>query len=137
MSEVIEGKATRRGRTWVVHIPEHEVYGHGRTLRAAGENTAAGLRLVGVTAEVAITPVTPELERLRSDEDAYEAALSETVAALALRRTTLRDISVAVRVPTTRVKLLLAAGGTPPTTARDNEQDPQSSERAGPTRRDT
>ena len=110
MSETIHCLAVRRARTWVVHIPEHGVYGHGRTLKAAQENTRQGLELVGVTAEVVIIAMTPELENLRSVEIAYTAALSEAVAALALRRTTLRDIALATQVSTTRVKLLLAEG---------------------------
>jgi predicted RNase H-like HicB family nuclease len=108
VSKTIECKASRRGRTWVVHVPEYGVYGHGRTLKAAHENTTQGLALAGVTAEVTITPLTPELEKLRSAEEAYAVALSDAVAALALRRTTLRDIAVATNVPTTRVKLILA-----------------------------
>ncbi|MGW6605596.1 hypothetical protein [Streptomyces sp. NPDC055036] len=117
MSETIECRASRRGRAWVVHIPEHGVYGHGRNLKAAHENTMQGLTLAGVAAAITITPMTPELEKLRSAEDAYTAALSEAVAALALRRTTLRDIALATRVPTARVKQLLAGstkGSTPP-----------------------
>ncbi|WNV82902.1 hypothetical protein [Umezawaea sp. Da 62-37] len=114
MSETIRCLATRRGRTWVVRIPEHGVYGHGRTLKAAHENTRQGLDLVGVTAEIVITAMTPELEKLRSLESAYATALSEAVAALALRRTTLRDIALATRVPTTRVKQLLADRSTAP-----------------------
>jgi hypothetical protein len=100
-----------------VHVPEHGVYGHGRTLKAARENTEQGLALVGVTAEVVIIPVTPELERLRSAEEAYMAALSEAVGALALRRTTPSDIALATGAPAKRVKLLLAGrtkDSTPP-----------------------
>lgn len=108
MSETIECRASRRGRTWVVHVPEYGVYGHGRTLKAARENTEEGLALVGVTGEVTLIPVTPELEKLRSVENAYTAALIEAVAALALRRTALSDIALATGVPTKRVKRLLA-----------------------------
>ncbi|MFE4829925.1 hypothetical protein [Streptomyces sp. NPDC056672] len=106
--ETIECRATRRGRTWVVSVPEHGVYGHGRTLEATRENTTQGLALAGVTADVIITPVTPELEKLRSAEDAYKAALTEAVAALALRRTTQGDIALATATSTRQVKLLLA-----------------------------
>lgn len=112
MSESIECRASRRGQTWMVYVPEHQVYGHGRTLRAVRENTSQGLALVGVTAEVTITPVTPELEKLRAVQDAYAAALCEAAAALALRRVALRDIALAVGVPTARVKLLLAERAT-------------------------
>ncbi|MFI9052487.1 hypothetical protein [Streptomyces sp. NPDC053427] len=117
MSETIECRASRRGRTWVVRIPEHGVYGYGRTLKAVGENVKQGLTLIGVTAEVTIIPVTPELEKLRSVQDAYTAALSEAVAALALRRTALRDIALATGATTTQVKLLRAESAkdsTPP-----------------------
>ncbi|MFD3422467.1 hypothetical protein [Streptomyces decoyicus] len=108
MSETIECQATRRGRTWVVRLPEHGVYGYGRTLKAVAKNTEQGLALVGVTAEVVIIPATPELEKLRSIDDARAAALSEAVAALALRRTALRDIALATGESARRVKLLLA-----------------------------
>ncbi|WP_370418943.1 hypothetical protein AB8O64_10835 [Streptomyces sp. QH1-20] len=108
MSETIECRAGRRGRTWVVHVPEYGVYGHGRTLKAAHENTTQGLALVGVTAEVRLIPMTPELEKLRIVEDAYTAALIEAVAALALRRTTMSDIALATGVPAKRAKQLLA-----------------------------
>ncbi|MFD4947000.1 hypothetical protein ACFWNT_31860 [Streptomyces sp. NPDC058409] len=108
MSETIECMASRRGRTWLVHVPEHGVYGSGRTLKATRENTQRGIALVGVTAEVTITPTSPELEALRAADDNRAAALSEAVAALALRRTTLSDIAAATRVPIREVKLLLA-----------------------------
>lgn len=108
MSETIECQARLRGGTWVVSVPEHGVYGHGRTLKAARKNTAEGLALVGVTAEVTITPVTPELQKLRSVEHAYTTALAQAVAALALRRTSMSDIALATRVPVKRVKEVLA-----------------------------
>ncbi|MEU5430542.1 hypothetical protein AB0H73_33765 [Streptomyces olivoreticuli] len=108
MSESIECRASWRGGTWVGHVPEHGVYGHGRTLKAARASITEGLALVGVTAEVAIIPMTPELEELRSVEDAYAEALRAAVAALALRRATLSDISLATGVPIRRVKVLLA-----------------------------
>ncbi|WP_420036070.1 hypothetical protein ACN2WE_31060 [Streptomyces sp. cg28] len=104
MSDTIECTATRRGRTWVVSIPAYGVYGHGRTLKKAHENVTQGLALVGVCANVAITPVTPELEKLRAAEAAYTAALSEAISALTLRRTSLRDIAAATRLPASRVK---------------------------------
>lgn len=110
MSANIECTATRRGRDWVVHAPVYGVYGHGRTLKAAHFDIAEGLALLGVTAEVAITPMMPELEALRSAEAAYATALSEAVKALSLRRATLGDIALTVGVPTRRVKLLLANG---------------------------
>ncbi|MEU3355210.1 hypothetical protein [Streptomyces sp. NPDC037389] len=114
MSETIECRASRCGRAWVVHVPEHGVYGHGRTLKAVRVNTQEGLALVGVTAEVTIVPVTPELENLRAAEDAHTTALREAVAALALRRATLSDIALATGTQKKRVKLLLAERSTPP-----------------------
>ncbi|WP_030237623.1 hypothetical protein [Streptomyces sp. NRRL S-350] len=90
-----------------------KVYGHGRTLKAARENTEEGLALVGVPAKVTITAVTPELEHLRSAEAAYEAALGEAVAALLPRRATLRAIARATGVPASRVKRILAGRSAP------------------------
>ncbi|MFJ5121927.1 hypothetical protein [Kitasatospora sp. NPDC088548] len=123
MNEVIEAVASRRGRTWVVHLPEHAVYGHGRTLKAAQENTEQALAVAGVTATVKLRPSSPELELLRAAEAAYTAALSTAAAALALRRTTLRDIALATGVPTTRVKLLLAERSTAPSDVPDRAPD--------------
>ncbi|MGW7089992.1 hypothetical protein ACWGH2_41785 [Streptomyces sp. NPDC054871] len=109
MSEVIECKAFRRGRDWVVHVPEHQVYGYGKTLKRVRENVERGLALVGVTAEVQILAVTPELEKLRAAKDACAAALTETVTAMALRRATLGDIALATGEPTRRVKAIITA----------------------------
>ncbi|KZM71102.1 hypothetical protein [Nocardia terpenica] len=108
MSESIECQATRRGRAWVAHVPKYGVYGYGRTLKAVRENIVDGLAYVGVTAEVAVIAVTPELERLRSVEAAYKTALREAVAALALRSITPRDIALATGTPTKRVQTLVA-----------------------------
>lgn len=112
MSEVIECQASRRGRTWVAHVAEHGVYGSGRTLRLVRASVKEGLALVGVTTAVQVTPVTPELERLRAAEDTVAAAMAEAVKALALRRATLRDIADATGMPVRRVKQLLAVGAT-------------------------
>ncbi|MFF7943317.1 hypothetical protein ACFZC5_26695 [Nocardia gamkensis] len=100
MSESIECRASRRGRDWVAHVPEHGVYGYGRTLKALYDSIEDGLAHLGVTAEVTVIPVTPELENLRSMEDAYTTALREAVAALALASTTLGDIALATGAPT-------------------------------------
>ncbi|WP_067470559.1 hypothetical protein [Nocardia amamiensis] len=108
MSESIECWANRRGRDWVAHVPEHGVYGYGRTLKAVRESVEGGLAHVGVTAEVTVVAVTPELENLRSVEDTYTTALREAVAALALASTTLGDIALATGAPIKRVKALLA-----------------------------
>jgi hypothetical protein len=67
-----------------------------------------GLAHLGVTAEVAVIALTPELENLRSVEDTYTTALREAVAALAVASTTLGDIALATGAPTRRVKALLA-----------------------------
>ncbi|MFS0691640.1 hypothetical protein [Streptomyces nitrosporeus] len=108
MSEVIECRATRRGRLWVAHEPEHGVYGSGRTLRLVRESVEDGLALVGVTAEVKIIPVTPELETLRAAEDARTTALAKAVEALALRRASRSDIALATGASVKQVKLILA-----------------------------
>lgn len=99
MSEAIECQAHRRDRRWAVHVPAYGVYGHGRTLKAAAENTEQGLALAGVSAEVVLIPTTLELDKLRAAKKAYEAALREAVTSLALRRTSLRDMSTATCRP--------------------------------------
>ncbi|MET9657868.1 hypothetical protein [Streptomyces sp. NPDC006510] len=109
MSETIECQAHRRDRRWTVHVATYGVYGHGRTLKAAAENTEQGLALAGVTAEVVLIPTAPELDKLRAAREAYEAALREAVTSLARRQTSLRDMSTATREPTTWVKRLLPA----------------------------
>lgn len=108
MSEIIEGQTHRRGRAWVTLLAEHGVYAHGRTLRATEANAAQGLELVGVSAEVTLLPVTPELETLRAADAAREQALRAAVYALALRRTTRCDIALATRAPAWQVKQILA-----------------------------
>ncbi|HWU05358.1 MAG TPA: hypothetical protein VN520_02965 [Streptomyces sp.] len=108
MSEVIECRASRRGRLWVAHEPEHGVYGSGRTLRLVRVSVENGLALVGVNAEVQIIPVTPELEELRDAEDARMTALAKAVEALVLRRTSLSDIALATGASVKQVKLVLA-----------------------------
>ncbi|MFJ1742502.1 hypothetical protein ACIOG4_27985 [Streptomyces microflavus] len=136
MSETITCDATRRGRTWVTHVARHGVYGQGRTLKAVRADTEQGLALVGVTAEVEITPTTPELEQLRSAEAARTEALTAAVLALSLRRVSLRDIAAATGETIRQVKLILTGGGKNPAhaTAREAEctcvitcaEDPQS-----------
>ncbi|MFI6308527.1 hypothetical protein ACIBEK_00060 [Nocardia fusca] len=114
MSENIECRAHRRGRAWVAPVAEHGVYGYGRTLEAVRKSIENGLTHVGVTAEVTVIAVTPELENLRSVEEAYATALREAVAALALRSATLGDIALATGVSIKRVKALLADRSTRP-----------------------
>ncbi|UAK31257.1 hypothetical protein K8O92_26015 [Nocardia asteroides] len=120
MSDRIECRANRRGRDWVAHIPAHGVYGYRRTLKAVRESIEDGLEHVGVTAEVTVIAVTPELENLQSVEDTYMTALREAVAALALASTTPGDIALATGAPTNQVKpclpnspWLLACDGVP------------------------
>lgn len=108
MSERIECLAYRRGREWVAHVPEHGVYGHGPTLKAARRNIAEGLAYIGVTASVTIVAVSPELENLRTIADTYSTALREAVHALARCSATVGDIASATNVPTHRIKALLA-----------------------------
>ncbi|MFD7340400.1 hypothetical protein ACFV98_31120 [Streptomyces violascens] len=107
MSEVIECRASRRGRLWVAHEPERGVYGSGRTLRLVRASIEDGLALIGVIAEVKIIPVTPELEELRDADDARTAALAKAVEALALRRASRSDIALATGASVKQVKLLL------------------------------
>ncbi|WP_280245846.1 MULTISPECIES: hypothetical protein [Nocardia] len=118
MTERIECRANRRDRMWVAHVSEHGVYGYGRTLKAVRESIEDGLAHIGVTAEVTVVAVTPELEHLRSVQHIYTTALREAVAALALASTPLGDIASATGAPTKQVKALLAelaADGAPGT----------------------
>lgn len=115
MNPGIECKATRRGRSWVAYIPEHGLYGHGRTLKAVRDNLAEGLAFLGVSTPVTLIPVTPELQLLRAAEQARDAALQEAVAALAMRRATMSDIAEATGARTGRIKALLAQRTTDPT----------------------
>lgn len=110
MSEkAIEVRAVRRGRGWAVHSAEHGVYGHGSTLKRAHASIEQGLAHLGITSEVTIVPVSPELERLRAAESARTAALVEAVKALALRRATLGDIAFATGTPRRLVKTILTS----------------------------
>ncbi|MEV0297013.1 hypothetical protein [Nocardia sp. NPDC050710] len=108
MSAGIECRAYRRGQTWVAHVPEHGVYGHGRTLKAVRASIIDGLAHIGVTTQVTVVAETPELDNLRSIEHAYTTALLAAVTSLALCSTTLGDIALATGAPAKRVKALLA-----------------------------
>ncbi|MFE7115569.1 hypothetical protein ACFU99_09120 [Streptomyces sp. NPDC057654] len=105
-AKAIESRATRHADTWVASVPQHGVYGHGRTLRALHSNLAQGLALVGVTTEITLVPISPELERLRRAEAAYEAALADAVTTLTAHGGTPRDIADATGVTTARVAAL-------------------------------
>ena len=118
MSQAIECQVVRLGRTWVVSSTEHGVYGHGRTLRAARDNIVQGLALLGVTGEIEMILMTPELERLRCAREAYTAALKEAVIALALRQTSLTDIALATGVPAGQAREILAE---PPAAQADGQ----------------
>lgn len=109
----LECRATRSGRTWVVHIPEHGVYGHGRSLKAVRQNVERALALIGVTADITVVAVTPELETLRAAEHARDEALQSAVAALVLRRVTPGDIARATGQTIPQVKATLAATSQP------------------------
>lgn len=108
MSKTIRCRATRHGEMWLASVPEHGVYGHGPTLATLRESLAQGLALIDVTAKVVITPVTPELERLRSTEAAREAALKKAVLALAEDRVAVRDIAAATGASAAKVAAIQA-----------------------------
>ncbi|SEP54558.1 hypothetical protein [Amycolatopsis saalfeldensis] len=114
MSKTFPCQASRHGEWWVANIPQHAVYGYGRTLKALHDNITQGLSLVDVTAEVTITPTSPELDRLRRTEAAYEAALVDAATTLAAGGSTVRDIADATRVPIARIKALQATCGPEP-----------------------
>jgi hypothetical protein len=115
VSTTIECRARQHSEMWVASIPQHRVYGCGRTLRALHDNLIHGLALIGVTAHVTITPVSPELDRLRRAEAAYETALTEAVTTLATHGSTVRDAAEATGVPIARVTALQARPPTPRT----------------------
>ncbi|MFD9793741.1 hypothetical protein ACFWXK_22670 [Streptomyces sp. NPDC059070] len=107
MSETIECRATRLGGTWVAHLREYGVYGHGRTLAAVRDDTRKALTLIGVDAQVTVTPVSPELEALHAARQAYTNALAQAVGSLAGGNVTPGDISTATREPPRRVREIL------------------------------
>jgi hypothetical protein len=110
MSNTIRCVAQRRGRMWIAAVPEFGVYGHGRTLKVLHDNLAGALALAGVPFDrVEIVPTTPELEVLREKRAAYEEAVAEAVAHMAVRRASLRDMAQAVGMTVPAVKRVLAA----------------------------
>lgn len=127
MSTTIECRARRHGEIWVASIPQHSVYGSGRTLRALHDDLIHGLSLMGVTAQVTITPASPELDRLRRAKAAYETALAEAVTALTTQGSTVRDTAEATGVPIARVTTLQARPPTPltPTGRKHTPRDGQ------------
>lgn len=104
----LEAEATRRGTLWVVHVAEHGVYRHGRTLQAARANTVRGLAHAGVDVDVRLTATTPELQTLRAAADAYTTAQHAAVTALASQGVTVRDITAASGMSAMQIRLLLA-----------------------------
>jgi hypothetical protein len=104
--KTIECRASRNSEMWVACIPEHGVYGYGRTLRALQDNLTQGLALAGVTTAITITPVSPELLRLRRAKDAYETALADAVTTLTAHGSTARDVAEAAGEPIARVTAL-------------------------------
>ncbi|OXM50249.1 hypothetical protein CFP71_27840 [Amycolatopsis thailandensis] len=113
MSTTIECHARRHDDMWTASVPQHSVYGSGRTLKALHDDLVHGLVLLGVTVHVTITPVSPELDRLRRAETAYDTALAEAVAALATKGSTVRDTAEATGVPIARVTALQARRSAP------------------------
>lgn len=111
MRKSVKCSVTRSGRVWVAHVPKHDVFGQGATLRAVSTSVEQGLRLLGVAAEVTVTPVTPELEKLRSIERSRAAALREAVRGLARLEVGVGDIAQATGLPIGQVKALLATPG--------------------------
>ncbi len=107
----IKCQATRSDGIWVAHESKHGVFGRGSTLKAVAGSIEQGLLLIEVTAEVTVTPVTPELEKLRAAESARDAALRQAVTALARQQTAPGDIAQATGMPLGQVKLLLATTG--------------------------
>lgn len=107
MSRIVKCEATRHEHNWVASIPKYGVYGHGPTLRALRDSLERGLTLIGVNAQVEVTPVMPELERLRSAQDAYTAALRRTIRALARQEIPPSDIALATSVPIKQVKTFI------------------------------
>ncbi|QXV57367.1 hypothetical protein [Amycolatopsis sp. TNS106] len=108
MSTNLECRAHRHGELWVASLVQHNVYGSGPTLRVLHDDLTRGLRLLGVTAQVTITPASPELDRLRRAETAYETALADAVTALTTQGSTVRDTAEATAVSITRVTALQA-----------------------------
>ncbi|EMD23431.1 hypothetical protein B0293_20795 [Amycolatopsis azurea DSM 43854] len=92
---------------WTASIPT-TAYGSGRTLKALHDDLVRGLALLGVTVHVTITPVSPELDRLRRAEATYDTALADAVTALTTQGSTARDTAEATRVSITRVTTLRA-----------------------------
>lgn len=104
----LTANATRRGRHWLVHVPEHNVYGCGRTLRAADASARGALKLLGVDADLTLVADTPELAALRAADEVRTAALRAAVTALRMRRATITDIAAATGAKARDVKAILA-----------------------------
>ncbi|UUV32349.1 hypothetical protein NQK81_02525 [Amycolatopsis roodepoortensis] len=124
MSTTIDCRARWHGEIWVASIPQHNVYGSGRTLNALHDDLTHGLSLMGVTAQVAITPASPELDRLRRAAAAYETALADAVTALTTQGSTVRDTAAATGVPVARVTALRARAPTPLTRRNTHRETP-------------
>ncbi|MGW4828906.1 recombinase family protein [Amycolatopsis japonica] len=114
MSTTVECHARWHDDMWIASIPQHGVYGSGRTLKALRDDLVRGLALLGMTVHVTLTPVSPELDRLRRAEAAYKTALADAVTALTTQGSTARDTAEATGVPITQVTALQ----TRPTTRR-------------------
>ncbi|MFD9796871.1 hypothetical protein ACFWXK_38680 [Streptomyces sp. NPDC059070] len=112
MSEMAECRASRLGGVWVSHLPEHGVYGYGQTLTAVCEDTRQALALIGVEADVTVTPVSAEPEKLSTARQASTTAVAETVTSPARDDVTRGDISTAAYAPPQQVRQILR-GQTP------------------------
>jgi hypothetical protein len=108
VSKTFQCRASQHDGMWVANIPQHAVYGYGRTLKALHDNITQGLALVDVTGDVRIIPTSAELDRLRRAEAAYEAALADAATTLTSGGGTVRDVATATRVPAARIKALQA-----------------------------
>ncbi|MER5883077.1 hypothetical protein ABT160_04540 [Streptomyces sp. NPDC001941] len=127
MIEVVECEAARRGNIWIAHLTQHGVFGCGRTLRATRRSVEEGLALLGIAADVELTPTSPELVTLRDAEAQYARALQAAVERLSRQGATLGDTSKATRLSVKRVKVLR---GVAPAVA-GNEPHPQECSGAG------
>ncbi|MFF8994054.1 hypothetical protein ACF09H_29825 [Streptomyces sp. NPDC014983] len=107
MTKKITCQALRQDQSWVAHIPQYGVYGHGTTLAALRENLKQGLALTGVSAQITLVAVTKELEALRAAEQAYSAALRRAVLSLSRQQAPSRDIAQATGAPPGEVRALL------------------------------
>lgn len=123
MSRPISCEARQDGEDWLACVPKHGVYGRGRTLKALQDDLTQGLALIGVTAKVTLTPVSPELQRLRAAKASYESALGRAIVALAAGQATVADTARATGVTLVRVNAILAKRQTTKTSPSQKRND--------------